>query len=339
MIRSLFLALSLPILILTAVYLIERPGLEHPFGKATDAKTEAVDVEDLKTASVRKKTKKRQEERAETVIEKKAETPAPVLSDAQYETKVEDAGETLSLISMRLYGTSKRWKEIAETNGMQPPYAVKVGQVLRLTSAPTLDEFQGRIEILKHYRKKFGLALEGADYDRAVQTMAKSYGKTVPVRRIASTAPVVKTPEIKPEAVLPVAKAEIQTEPKKADLDEEKRKVDEAFEKEGLTYLKEKKWKNAIAHFAKRKDGFLKAPNDNEVIWYSGSLAEVVFQRLNLRKEIEGRNPAEAKKERGAIHGWVAEWSDHLVCFNVPTGEKRKDGFGYRCIGVKSAKN
>lgn len=340
MIRSLLLALSLPVLILTAVYLIERPGLEHPFGKK-DAESAA--LEDL---PVKKKSKKPVTlEKVAAPLEKATtETVTTVTATGAYETQVEDSGETLSLISMRLYGTSKRWQEIAEANDLQAPYPVRVGQILKLTTAPTLDVFEGRIEILKHYRKKFGLSLTGPDYDRAVTQLAKAFGKEIPARLPAAVIPVVApaaAPKTAPTiAPVPVIVPEIK-EAKKPEIQSkiDPKAVDDEFQKQGITFLKEKNWKKAIEHFSKRPDGFLKAPEDPEVIWYSGSLAEVVFQRLNMRREIPGRKPAAMKNERGAIQGWVAEWSDNLVCFNVPTRAHRKDGFGYRCVGMKTAQN
>jgi nucleoid-associated protein YgaU len=41
-------------------------------------------------------------------------------------------GDTLTEISVSVYGTSRRWREIAAANGISEPWVIRTGQVLRL---------------------------------------------------------------------------------------------------------------------------------------------------------------------------------------------------------------
>lgn len=88
---------------------------------------------------------------AEPVLEPVAE-PAPVATTDEYDdaddnnaalsTDTEDesaektyvvaSGDTLGKISSKIYGTSSKWKKIAEHNGISNPKLLKVGMTLRL---------------------------------------------------------------------------------------------------------------------------------------------------------------------------------------------------------------
>lgn len=54
------------------------------------------------------------------------------------------AGDTLSSIARTQLGNAQRWEEIARLNGIQPPYGLRVGQVLRL---PQGDESRGLVDV------------------------------------------------------------------------------------------------------------------------------------------------------------------------------------------------
>lgn len=74
----------------------------------------------------------------------------------RWSTRVLD-GESLGQISMRLYGTTKKWKKIAEWNQLSPPYRIKVNQLLVLEVQPALSEQAGNDALLQMWRKRFGL--------------------------------------------------------------------------------------------------------------------------------------------------------------------------------------
>ena len=53
--------------------------------------------------------------------------PPPAPQSRKYEVR---KGDCLSMISNEIYGTSKRWQEIAEANDMAPPYELREGMIL-----------------------------------------------------------------------------------------------------------------------------------------------------------------------------------------------------------------
>lgn len=77
-------------------------------------------------------------------------------------------GESLHLISLTLYGTGKRWKELAEANGLAHPYLIRVGQKIKIPEAPTLGKEDQDLALLRYWRKRFQLPLEGPAYEHAV---------------------------------------------------------------------------------------------------------------------------------------------------------------------------
>ena len=59
------------------------------------------------------------------------ETDDAAMSGHASEYKVEK-GDTLAKISKKVYGTTKRWKKIAEANGIKNPKSLKVGMTLQI---------------------------------------------------------------------------------------------------------------------------------------------------------------------------------------------------------------
>lgn len=59
-----------------------------------------------------------------------ADEPAPVVEEAK--TYVVSSGDTLGKISQKVYGTTGKWKTIAEHNGITNPKLLKVGMTLRI---------------------------------------------------------------------------------------------------------------------------------------------------------------------------------------------------------------
>ncbi|MGK5083396.1 LysM domain-containing protein [Bdellovibrionota bacterium FG-1] len=77
---------------------------------------------------------------------------------SQKEYVVRERGETLSVISIQLYGHSRFWREIAKKNEIQPPYRIRIGQRISLPRAAALTPEQGQAALLSFWRRKFGLA-------------------------------------------------------------------------------------------------------------------------------------------------------------------------------------
>lgn len=70
--------------------------------------------------------------------------------------RVTDSGDSLTMVSLRLYGTHRRWTELAALNQISRPYHIRLGQVLNLPAAPTLDPKEGDAIVLNYWRRKFG---------------------------------------------------------------------------------------------------------------------------------------------------------------------------------------
>lgn len=83
-----------------------------------------------------------------------------VTNAAQWQVQVTDDIPTLQEISLYLYGTTQRYGQIAEWNGLAAPYAVRIGQTLQLREAPVLTPEQGRQKVLEMWRSRFALAPE-----------------------------------------------------------------------------------------------------------------------------------------------------------------------------------
>ena len=64
----------------------------------------------------------------DVVEETEVETPAPKAS----KTYVVQSGDTLGKISSKLFGTTTKWKKIAEANGITNPKHLKVGMTLKV---------------------------------------------------------------------------------------------------------------------------------------------------------------------------------------------------------------
>ena len=60
-------------------------------------------------------------------------TPRPTPEPSpDHQTYTVSSGDCLSLISGKVYGTSVRWPEIAQANGLSDPYTVVAGQTLTI---------------------------------------------------------------------------------------------------------------------------------------------------------------------------------------------------------------
>lgn len=81
--------------------------------------------------------------------------PAEAGQAAASETySVSHAGDGLRNVSMRLYGSIRYWKLIAELNQLQPPYAITLGAELRIPFAPTISQAEGERRLLKYTQNR-----------------------------------------------------------------------------------------------------------------------------------------------------------------------------------------
>ena len=74
-----------------------------------------------------------QEEETVVEVEEEKEEPAPAPKASKAaKTYVVQSGDTLGKISSKLFGTTTKWKKIAEANGITNPKHLKVGMTLKV---------------------------------------------------------------------------------------------------------------------------------------------------------------------------------------------------------------
>ncbi len=86
---------------------------------------------------------------------------------------------TLGEISRFVYGTTKRWQEIAEWNNLKPPYMVREGQELLLKESPKITPNEGSVELNKMWKQQLKLDQDrspAAAFDQG-EMIVKSYSK------------------------------------------------------------------------------------------------------------------------------------------------------------------
>lgn len=71
-----------------------------------------------------------------TLTEGLALSQNPLEQNAAIQQHVVSEGETLPIVSLRLYGTVDYWQAIASANELEYPYLIYPGQVLKV---PTID--------------------------------------------------------------------------------------------------------------------------------------------------------------------------------------------------------
>ncbi len=75
--------------------------------------------------------------------------------------KVNDSGLSLSVISTMVYGTCKRWPEIARWNHLKDPYRIYVGQKLIVKDPVSLDQAQMDHRLLQLWRSRLAKREQG----------------------------------------------------------------------------------------------------------------------------------------------------------------------------------
>lgn len=90
-------------------------------------------------------------------------------AEAEAVARVE-SGESLKLVSIRLYGTTRKWLELAKLNGLKPPYVVWKGQRLRvLPGVPILPRSVGDAKVLEMWRQRTGAGIRSSTAPAAVE--------------------------------------------------------------------------------------------------------------------------------------------------------------------------
>ncbi|MBL7715822.1 MAG: LysM peptidoglycan-binding domain-containing protein [Bdellovibrionales bacterium] len=236
--------------------------------------------------------------------------PLVLAPSATYQ--VHESGENLSLIALRLYGKSSRWKEIATLNEMKAPYRLKMRQILRLPTAPTLTQAQGNQKVLAYWRRHFGLS--GNETRREVASIPK---KTI------DTPSIRENREPKPE-------------------------IDDAFVESGKELLVDRKLEKAFDYFSPLTHLALdKFPKDDELVYLDGASAERIFGTLKSTQ----RKPASTPGQLAKIAPNQLRFSDYesksgtdIVCAKVPLVDVNRQYvfsragmmvFNYRCVGLK----
>jgi len=76
------------------------------------------------------------------------------LAKADYYYTVTDDGDSLGTISLKLFGTSRKWQKIAEHNKLKPPYRIVHNQKLSIPDKPQLTTEQGAATLLQMWRRR-----------------------------------------------------------------------------------------------------------------------------------------------------------------------------------------
>jgi len=63
-------------------------------------------------------------------------------------------GDGLMLISLRLYGTHRYWRELAHANSLNAPYRILIGRTLSLPMPPRLSEEEGAERVAAFWGKR-----------------------------------------------------------------------------------------------------------------------------------------------------------------------------------------
>lgn len=172
----------------------------------------------------------------------------PAAQDSPPSYTVQDDGETLALVSLRLYGDTKHWQEIADRNGLKAPFKIQMGQVLLLATAPTQNPKDGDRIVLNFWRKKLGLS-DLAMIEPIAPPVAPKVEK-----------PVVQV-ESKP-AVDPVLPQAVHQEVKEGNFEK-------AFNQ---LAAKPKEETQAVAKKI--------AEQDERIVWVDGKTAEIIYSTM-----------------------------------------------------------
>lgn len=271
----------------------------------------------------------------------------PLNADAaSYSIQVQ-AADTLQLISLSNYGTCRRWRLIADFNKIGPPYIIKKGANLKMPFPRKITQEEGEILTWRQSRKKFGLPLNGLDYEQALASRKKM--KKLLSRRPSSIRPVEEV------ALNPV---QIQ------------------FRKEwagggGSKLLRNNKFEQVFNKFAlnKKNDFMAKATEngtenatenndektrpepsliDKKVIWLEGTAADVIYRSLTkvsvTPSSLDYHSAPPKELKFGLLERKVGK---NLSCIRQPlvddkvenylTDSKGDVVFKVRCIGYLSS--
>ena len=149
----------------------------------------------------------------------------------RYRVTSEDIG--LQIISIRLYGTLKKWHELAKWNHLETPYPIRIGQYLILEEKPTFTEKEGEAEVMKVWRQRFQLSVDAVEM------------KAIEIQHIKKKEE--KRKEIKKEFLVTFQEIQKKEEPEKA---KEEVTAEKKFAN-GETYFNNKQHEEALVEFRK----------------------------------------------------------------------------------------
>jgi hypothetical protein len=212
-------------------------------------------------------------------------------------------GNTLSLISLASYGTSARWKEIADLNHIGPPYLLRINQLLRLPEPKTTSAAKTNLLLWQQARRKFNLPPEGPEYQQALEAYYSAENHTA--RTLASLEEhTLKIPNIEPvEAARNEIKVERVQVTQHSNPDEESKTamlaeiaeqkvvaekqaqdIKKWSDNGGEKLLKEKNFSKAFKEFpikleteAVRKS----TATHSNVLWIEGATAEIIYKYMS----------------------------------------------------------
>lgn len=76
--------------------------------------------------------------------------------------------KNLSLVSLRLYGSQNKWKEIAKWNNLSDPNYILLGQKLIIKHKPKISSEEGDLLLYKYYRRKFKIFTANSNSKREI---------------------------------------------------------------------------------------------------------------------------------------------------------------------------
>ncbi len=106
--------------------------------------------------------------------------------------KIRERGLSLSVLSSVIYGTSKRWKKIADWNHLKAPYRIYLGQSLLLKKPFKLSEEEFNERLLTVWRKALLKRHSRAPYSSQYRDDSPIYHKTIKTSPISFTDTIKK---------------------------------------------------------------------------------------------------------------------------------------------------
>lgn len=217
-------------------------------------------------------------------------------------------GDTLQVISLTQFGTSKRWKEIAELNEIGAPFTIRAKQSLKIPTQGLISKAESDLLLLKHYRRKFGLPMSGPAYEHAVRVLRGQFNRVA----------VAGTEKAAVESVPAVAEVSA------ASLDSAK--TVEQHHSDVLALAKKNDLAVALEKQVSAETQFEAPKEDRNLIWLTGPAADAVYGRLKNTKRV----PASHLGQKG-LKGISPRVGVNIACAKYKVSGSR--ALEVRCLG------